>query len=79
MNIIFIFPAIVVLIRCVCVSATFSKRNWTGHQLQFAFLSASYALIAGGALGVAVGWHLGPACLLFGVAGMILFDRRIRT
>jgi hypothetical protein len=68
--------AAIVLVRCVCVAAKISRRNWHGHPFQFAGISAAYALIGGGAGGMALGWHVAPWLLLLGVVLWVLFDRR---
>jgi hypothetical protein len=73
-----ILAAGVILVHCMCIVAKLSPRNWFGHRLQFFGLSAAYALIAGGAVGSAFSWHLAPTLLLLGIAGLVLFDRRIR-
>lgn len=76
MNLILILAAVVIMVRCTCIIATLSPRTWLDHRLKFFGLSAAYALMAGGAVGTATGWHAGPALLLIGVAGTVLFDRR---
>lgn len=71
--------AAVVVMRCVCVAAHLSRKSWSGHLLQFVGITLSYALIAGGAIGVALHWHSGSTLLLIGMSGWILFDRRNRV
>lgn len=66
----------VVLVRVVCVAAHLSRRNFNGHPLQFLALSASYALLAGGATGTVLHLKIGPLMLLVGVALWVVFDRR---
>ncbi len=78
MNLILILAAGVILVHCTCIVAKLSPRNWFGHRLQFIGLSAAYSFIAGGAVGTAANWHLGPSLLLIGLAGLVIFDRRIR-
>ncbi len=78
MNLILIVAAGIILMRCTCIVAKLSPRNWYGHRLQFLGLASSYSFIAGGAVGTAFAWHLGPSFLLVGLAGLVLFDRRIR-
>lgn len=78
MTLILILAAGVILVHCTCIVAKMSPRNWYGHRLQFFGLSAAYSFIAGGAVGTVVNWHLGSSLLLIGVAGLVIFDRRIR-
>lgn len=66
----------VVLVRVICVSANLSRRNFNGHPLHFLAISASYALLAGGAAGTVLHWDIGPRLLLAGVALWVVFDRR---
>ena len=65
-----------VLARCICVVPRLSRKSWTGHRVHFTALAGTYALLAGGAVGTALHWGLGPTMLLIGVAGWVLFDRR---
>lgn len=76
MSLILILAAIIILVQCTCIIAKLSPRAWLGSRLKFLGLSAAYALMAGGAVGTAAGWHMGPALLLIGVAGTVIFDRR---
>lgn len=76
MLILTLLAASIVLMRCICVASQLSRKEWGGHPLQFIGLSVSYPLIGGGALGTALGWHHATFILLFGMAGLILFDRR---
>lgn len=78
MNLILILAAGIVMVHCTCIVAKLSPRNWFGHRFQFLGLSAAYSLVAGGAVGTAFSWHLGPTLLLIGLAGLVIFDRRIR-
>ena len=66
----------IVLVRCVCVAAKMSHREWEGHPLQFYGITASYALTGGGAVGMALGMVSAPVLLLIGVALWVVFDRR---
>lgn len=70
--------ACIVMVHTVCVASSVSRKAWEGHALQFAGIAFSYALVAGGSLGVVLRWAHGPEMLLFGVAGWIVFDRRNR-
>lgn len=71
-----ILAAIVIMVRCLCIVSKLSARTWIGHRLKFAALAAAYSLIAGGAIGSMLHWPMGPAFLMYGVAGLVLFDRR---
>lgn len=77
MTILTSIAASVVLMHCICVASQLSRKEWGGHPLQFIGLSVSYPLIGGGALGAALGWPHAIWILLFGMAGLFLFDRRI--
>lgn len=79
MTFILILAAGVVMLHCTCIMVSLSPRNWTGHRMEFFGLSLAYSLMAGGAVGTALGWHYGPVILLLALAGKVLFDRRIRT
>lgn len=67
---------VVVLVRCICISATLSRMRWEGHQARFAGVAAAHALLAGGAVGMLYGLPHAPVMLLAGVAGWIVFERR---
>lgn len=71
--------ATIVMLHCFNLIAKLNPRNWLGHKLQFAGLAAAYASLAGGAVGTALGYPHSATLLLFGVAGIMLFDRRIRA
>lgn len=66
----------VILVHCVCVAAKMSRRRWQGHKARFAGVSASIALMAGGAVGLLLECHYAPVLLATGVAGSFVFDRR---
>lgn len=66
----------VVLVRVICVSANLSRRNFKGHSLHFLAIAASYALLAGGAVGTVLHLEIAPRLLLAGVALWVVFDRR---
>lgn len=66
----------VVLYHGICVSSRLSRKAWEGHMLQFFGISASYALVCGGSVGVALRWEPAALLLLLGVAGWVIFDRR---
>lgn len=78
-KILMILSAIIVMVHCTCMIARLNYRNWFGRQLQFVGLTVSYSFIAGGSVGIALSWPPAAAVLLFGLAGWILFDRRMRT
>jgi len=78
MTLILILSTTVIMMHCLCLISKLSPRRWFGHRLQFFGLSAAYAFIAGGSVGIVLGWHMAPAWLLIGVAGKILFERRNR-
>lgn len=67
----------VVMMRCLCVAAHLSPARWFDHKFKLLGLSISYAFIGGGAVSFALGWMPGAYMLLFGLAGLILFDRRL--
>lgn len=67
----------VVLLHCLRQIASLNYKKWHGHLVKFAGLALAHALIAGGAVGVALGMGVAPMLLLIGIAGKILFDRRI--
>lgn len=69
----------VVLVHGICVASRLSRQGWYGHPLLFFGISASYALVCGGSVGIVLGWTPGPMLLLLGVAGWVIFDRRIRV
>lgn len=66
----------VILVHCVCVVASLSRKRWAGHQARFAGLSASIALMSGGALGLLLAFPHAPFLLAVGVAGRYVFERR---
>lgn len=74
--IILVICAGVVLVRCICVAAQLNYRNWLGHPFQFVGISASYALLGGGAIGTVLEWDHSSLLLLLGVSSWIIFDRR---
>lgn len=65
----------VVVVRCVCVASTMSRRDWAGHPLRFAGAAAGYSLMCAGAVGMVLGFSHAPAMLLIGLACWILFER----
>lgn len=67
---------LIILSRCVCAASKLNRREWDGHAMRFAGIAGAYAAVAGGALGTLMAWQYGPATLMLGVAGWILFDRR---
>lgn len=68
-----------VIVHCICMVAKLNHRTWLGHKLDFAGYAASYAMLGGGAMGVAFNWQPGSMLLLLGISGLIFFDRRHRT
>lgn len=68
--------AVVILTRCVCIASTHSRKTWEGHPLAFIGIATGYPLLVGGAIGMLLGWTASPWLLLFGVAIVILADRR---
>jgi len=67
----------VVLGRSIELASLLSRKHWTGHTFQFAGFSLSVAVTSGGAMGTLFGWQYGPVLLLAGIAGWMLFDRRL--
>lgn len=78
MNLLSFLAAGVIMVHCTCLIAKLNHRNWYGHKLQFVGLSAAYALIGGGAVGIALGYPPAIMLLLFGEAARVVFDRRER-
>lgn len=76
-NAVMLIAMCIVLARCICMVPRLSPKGWTGRRAQFSALAGTYALLAGGAVGTALHWELGSAMLLIGVAGWVLFDRRV--
>lgn len=76
MSALLLLAAAVILVHCVCVAAKMSRRKWDSHKLRFGGISASVALMAGGACGMALGAAYAPVLLSVGVAGSFVFDRR---
>lgn len=76
-QILLIIAAGVVLFRATCIAAHFDRKKWVGPKWRFAGIAIAYALLAGGALGVAVNRPMGPTLLLVGVALMFVADRRL--
>lgn len=68
---------LVILGRCIELSAVLSRKLWSGHPFRFAAFSVAVALTAGGAVGVLFGWGGGPVLLLLGIGGWMFFDRRL--
>lgn len=69
----------VILVHCVCVVSGLSRLKWQGHKGRFAGVSASIALLAGGALGMVLSFYHWPFLLAAGIAGEYVFDRRNTT
>lgn len=69
----------IVVVRCVCVAARMSRREFTGHPLQFLGTTLGYTFIAGGAVGMVLQLGAAQWLLLAGVALWIIFDRRRRS
>ena len=76
MMIFILLSAGVVLVRCIHVITHLDRHEWDGHPLQFVGLSASYSLLAGGAVAVVFGTEYASALMLAGISGRIVFDRR---
>ena len=74
-----LLPAGVISFRCIHQIAHLDHLKWRGCQLKFTLFSLSVAMTFAGAIGTAVGWEPGNYILLFGAAGLILFDRRRRV
>lgn len=66
----------VILVHCLCVVASLSRKKWAGHLARFAALSASIALLAGGALGMLLAFPHAHILLATGAAGSFVFERR---
>lgn len=66
----------VILVHCLCVVARLSRNKWEGHKGRFAGVSASVALMAGGAMGMVLALPHAPLLLAVGVAGGFIFERR---
>jgi hypothetical protein len=68
---------VIVLGRCIELSALLSRKGWMGNPFQFVGFSVSVALTAGGAVGVLFFWGYGQVLLLLGIAGWFYFNRRL--
>lgn len=71
-----VFAVGVVLLHCVCVAAKISRKDWSGHPLQFIGVAASRALFVGGTVGMLLHFQAAPWLLLAGIVIYILTDRR---
>jgi hypothetical protein len=67
----------IVLMRCVHVAARLNIRDWRGPRWRFIGLAASFSALAAGAFGVALFVQWAAFMLLAGIAGLIVFDRRV--
>lgn len=76
MNILLLIPALIIMMRCVCIAANTSRAEFDGHPLTFVGISIGYPLLGGGAVGVALGWQHAPIAMLIGMAVLVLSDRR---
>ena len=72
-----ILAALAVIVRCVCIAAHLSRKDFAGHMARFYVLAASYAISAGGALAAIIAWHFGLELMLIGMAGFFLAERRL--
>lgn len=77
LSVLYLLAAGVVLMRCVCLAAHLNPAKWGRHRIHYALYAASLACLGAGALGVALAWPPARLMLLFGVAGWVLFDRRL--
>ena len=75
-TLILLIAAGVILVHCICVTARLSRNKWHGHKGRFAGVSASIALMAGGAAGMVLDFAHAPLLLLIGMAGEFVFNRR---
>jgi hypothetical protein len=66
-----------VMMRCIDLVSVLSHKTWHGHWIEFFGFSFSIALTAGGAMGILLGLNTAPILFMVGVAGWILFDRRM--
>lgn len=71
-----LIPAVVVIVRTLCLAPKMNRYRWTGHPWQFGGLALSHMLLCGGSLGIAIGYPSAPVWLLLGLAGQVIFDRR---
>ena len=71
--------AVIVMLHVINLVSKFNHETWQGHKLHFAALAVSYAFLAGGAIAAVLRFPPSGAMLLLGVAGILLFDRRIRV
>ena len=76
MSILIYLSAAVILSHCILIASRLSRRKWQGHVARYFFVTTSYSLIAGGALGAALGWTLGCELLIIGMAVLLLSERR---
>ena len=66
----------VVLFKTISVIASINIHNFDGHPLQFVGMAVQWSLLLGGAAATLIGLSIGAAMLVYGLAVMILSDRR---
>lgn len=80
MNQLFIFlmwaSAAIILWWCIHLAARMDRRKFDGHHVRFILIAVSVALIGGGALGAVLNIQMSRELLIFGLAGMVFFERR---
>lgn len=70
------FAAGVVVIHTLKMIAHLDVHSWAGHRLEFAAFAAAQASMGAGAIGIALSWPPAPLMFMFGVAVLIVIDRR---
>lgn len=73
----FLLAAFIIIVRCICIAAHFSRKDFAGHRLRFYTLAFSYVFSGGGALAMALGNEYGAHLLLAGMAGFFVAERRL--
>ncbi|WP_159355850.1 hypothetical protein [Methylovorus glucosotrophus] len=70
--------ACVIFVRAVHIVSFLRRETWPARWKFFAF-SLSIGFLAAGAFAVAFGFNWGAPLFLLGVAGYLLFDRRLQN
>lgn len=72
-----VLAALIIIVRCICIAAHLSRKEFPGHQLRFFVLAASYAICGGAAVASAFDARDGAHLLLLGMAGFFIAERRL--
>lgn len=79
MQILMWVAAAIVFYRTLHPIATLDHNAWMGRRFEFSLLAISHALLCAGAVAAAIGFQVGSAMLLLGLAGVQIIDRRNRS